>query len=380
MIEEMGWSRSTFSSMYSAASLSAAAFMIVIGRSIDRFGARRTLATLVVLMGLVTIWMSTVDSEWKLLIGLAGIRTIGQGSFGLVGATLISIWFIKIRGRANAISSIGGSLSMAIFPFLVHIMIREYGWRTSWIILGLMVWSLLLLPSIFLVRRSPEEVGLLPDGTTSDYQVAGRDQRSLVSEVNFSMNEALKTKALWMLTLSSISMPLIMTGLMFHHVSILDSKGFSSEFAAVTMGLFGPLTLILHLLWGYLSDKIPNRYLLASGNLCLIFTMFWLMSASNNFQIIFYVVLLSISGSAIYTTNIVVWANYFGRSQLGTIRGFAATTMVAFSALGALPFGLIYDQTGSYDNALKLLILMPVLSLIGSLMATPPTKAVTNTS
>ena len=103
------------------------------------------------------------------------------------------------------------------------------------------------------------------------------------------------------------------------------------------------------------------------------------MSAYNNLQVIFYVVLLSISGSAIYATNIVVWANYFGRSQLGTIRGFAATTMVAFSALGALPFGLIYDQTGSYDNALKLLILMPVLSLIGSLMATPPTKAVTNT-
>ena len=75
MIEEMGWSRTTFSSMYSAASLSAAVFMIVIGRAIDRFGARRTLATLVVLMGLVTIWMSTVDSEWKLLIGLAGIRT-----------------------------------------------------------------------------------------------------------------------------------------------------------------------------------------------------------------------------------------------------------------------------------------------------------------
>ena len=365
--------------MYSVASLSAAVFMILIGKSIDRFGARRTLSTLVVLMGLVTIWMSTVDSEWKLLIGLAGIRTIGQGSFGLVGATLISIWYIKRRGRANAISSIGGSLSMAIFPLLVHIMIREYGWRTSWIILGLMVWSILLLPSILLVRRSPEEIGLLPDGTTSDYQLADRDQKSLKSEVNFSMTEALKTKALWMLTLSSISMPLIMTGLMFHHVSILDSKGFTPEFAAITIGLFGPLTLIFHLLWGYLSDKIPNRYLLASGNLCLIFTMFWLMSTSNNFQVIFYVVLLSIGGSAIYATNIVVWANYFGRSQLGTIRGFAATTMVAFSALGALPFGLIYDQTGSYDKALSMLMFMPVLSLIGSILATPPTKSVTHT-
>ena len=103
------------------------------------------------------------------------------------------------------------------------------------------------------------------------------------------------------------------------------------------------------------------------------------MSTSNNFQVIFYVVLLSIGGSAIYATNVVVWANYFGRSQLGTIRGFAATTMVAFSALGALPFGLIYDQTGSYDKALSMLMFMPVLSLIGSILATPPTKSVTHT-
>ena len=97
MITEMGWSRTLFSSMYAIASLSAALFMIVVGRSLDRFGTRRTLTTLIVLMGLATIWMSAVDSEWKLVIGFASIRAIGQGSLGrLVGPTMISTWFIRM--------------------------------------------------------------------------------------------------------------------------------------------------------------------------------------------------------------------------------------------------------------------------------------------
>ena len=375
MITEMGWSRTLFSSMYAIASLSAALFMIVVGRSLDRFGTRRTLTTLIVLMGLATIWMSAMDSEWKLVIGFASIRAIGQGSLGrLVGPTMISTWFIRMRGRANSISSVGGALSMAVFPLLVHMFISEFGWRMSWLILGFSVWALLLLPSVILVRRNPEEVGLLPDGIPNSNRPQNASGLSMDIEVNFSMREALQTRALWMLTLSGVSMPLIMTGLMFHHVSVLDSKGLSPWFAAMTMGLFGPMTLIFNVCCGFLVDKFANRFLLTAGNAILIITMLCLMWTSDTWQAIIYIVLLSASGSLIYTTNTVVWANYFGRLGLGTITGFNTTMMVAFSALGAIPFGLIHDQTGSYDKALVMLIAMPAGSLLCALLATPPKK------
>ena len=76
--------------------------------------------------------------------------------------------------------------------------------------------------------------------------------------------------------------------------------------------------------------------------------------------------------SLMSTPNTVIWANYFGRTNLGTIRGFATTVMVAFSAMGALPFGLIYDRTGSYDDAIFILLILPVIAGIAYMLAKEP--------
>ena len=175
MIEDLNWSRTLFSGMYTAGSLTAALFMILVGKSLDRIGSRKMLVVLCVLMGFACIWMSGVSTEWQLLIGFAALRTIGQGSFGLVSSTMISIWFIRIRGRATAVASFGGAASMAIFPVIVHFLITQFDWRVTWVILGVSVWCILLIPSALLVRRSPESVGLLPDGAVADKDIEETD-------------------------------------------------------------------------------------------------------------------------------------------------------------------------------------------------------------
>ena len=262
MIDDMGWSRTVFSGLYTAGSMTAALFMVAVGKALDRFGARKTLAILCVLMGFAAIWISGVDAKWKLYVGFAALRTIGQGSFGLVATTMISTWFVRMRGRATALSSLGGAASMTAFPFVVHLLIESLGWRQAWTTLGISVWVLLLVPVIVLIRRSPEDIGVLPDGDQihkSNEKISGSERIPAIenelmgksasepSEIHFKLNEALRTKSLWMLVFSSIALPLIMTGLMFHHVSILGSKGLSPALAAGTMGLFGPLMLVANL-------------------------------------------------------------------------------------------------------------------------------------
>jgi len=372
MIDDLGWSRTTFSSFYTAGSLTAAIFMVSAGKALDKFGARKTLTTLCLTMFLATFWMSAVDSLWKLFIGYALLRTIGQGSFGLVATTMVSTWFIRIRGRATAISSIGGAASLALFPFIVHILIERFDWRNTWLILGLVVLIVLLFPALVLIRRSPEAVGLRPDGVNYRISETGEESDKEVSEANFTLAEALRTKSLWMLVFGSTAMPLIMTGLMFHHVSILGAKGISPGLAAVTMGLFGPLVFLGSLGCGYLADRIPNRFLLAAGQLTLILAMLWTIIISDPWQAIIYIFLASISISLMSTPNTVIWANYFGRAHLGSIRGFASTVMVAFSAMGALPFGLIYDRTGSYNDAIFILLMLPVIAGIAYMLAIEP--------
>ena len=377
MIEDLNWSRTLFSGMYTAGSLIAALFMVVVGKALDRFGSRKMLATLCVLMGFSCIWMSGVSTQWQLLLGFAALRTIGQGSFGLVSSTMISIWFIRIRGRATAVASFGGAASMAIFPVIVHFFVALYDWRVTWLILGVSVWCILLIPSVLLVRRSPESVGLIPDGEIVD--IEGNNcttEKSYVEEDEFSytLRDALRTRALWMLTLSSLAVPLVMTGLMFHHVSILGAQGISSQMAAVTLGLFGPLMLVFSVVSGLLADRFPGRYLLALGQAILVVAMLWVFVIGSSWQAIIYVVISAAAVGLVHTTGTVIWANYFGRAYLGSIRGFATTVMVAFSAMGALPFGFIYDWTGTYDMALWVLMGLPFTALIFSLFASPPRR------
>ena len=372
MIDDLGWSRTTFSGLYTGGSMAAAVFMIAVGKMLDKYGARKTLSILCLMMCMATIWMSGVDSRWKLFLGFAMLRTIGQGSFGLVATTMVSTWFIRIRGRATAISSIGGAASLAVFPFIVHLLIERFDWRSTWFILGIVVLTVLFIPAITLIRRSPEAVGLKPDGTDHKGTERGDELGKEGSETNFTLFEALKTRSLWMLVFGSTAMPLIMTGLMFHHVSILGSKGISPGLAAVTMGLFGPLVFLGSLGCGYLADRIPNRFLLAAGQLILIVAMLWTIIISAPWQAIIYIVLASVSMSLMSTPNTVIWANYFGRAYLGSIRGFASTVMVAFSAMGALPFGFIYDRTGSYNDAIFVLLILPVIAGIAYMLALEP--------
>jgi sugar phosphate permease len=377
MIEDLNWSRTLFSGMYTAGSLIAALFMVVVGKALDRFGSRKMLATLCVLMGFSCIWMSGVSTEWQLLLGFAALRTIGQGSFGLVSSTMISIWFIRIRGRATAVASFGGAASMAIFPVIVHFFVALYDWRVTWLILGVSAWCILLIPSVLLVRRSPESVGLIPDGEIVDREGNNcTTEKNYVADDEFSytLSHALRTRALWMLTLSSLAVPLVMTGLMFHHVSILGAQGISSQMAAVTLGLFGPLMLVFSVVSGLLADRFPGRYLLALGQAILVVAMLWVFVIGSSWQAIIYVVISAAAVGLVHTTGTVIWANYFGRAYLGSIRGFATTVMVAFSAMGALPFGFIYDWTGTYDMALWVLMGLPLTALIFSLFASPPRR------
>ncbi|SVA47774.1 uncharacterized protein METZ01_LOCUS100628, partial [marine metagenome] len=274
-------------------------------------------------------------------------------------------------------ASFGGAASMAIFPVIVHFFVALYDWRVTWLILGVSAWCILLIPSVLLVRRSPESVGLIPDGEIVDREGNNcTTEKNYVADDEFSytLSDALRTRALWMLTLSSLAVPLVMTGLMFHHVSILGAQGISSQMAAVTLGLFGPLMLVFSVVSGLLADRFPGRYLLALGQAILVVAMLWVFVIGSSWQAIIYVVISAAAVGLVHTTGTVIWANYFGRAYLGSIRGFATTVMVAFSAMGALPFGFIYDWTGTYDMALWVLMGLPLTALIFSLFASPPRR------
>ena len=375
VISELGWSRTLVSGLYTAGSLTAGVGVIFMGRLVDRYGARIMLLAVGVLFGLAALWMSAVDHPVKLYFAFAALRTLGQGSLGLITSTLIALWFVRLRGRAMAIGAIGGALSIATFPVMAHALISYTGWRNAWVVLALVIW-VVLVPIVLLVRRSPESVGLLPDGKPAQQlkEQAVGTRASTAQEVDFSLSEALRTRTFWLLLLATSAFPLIGTGLSFHQISFLASKGIQRGVATAVFSIIGPSQLLGTFIAGFMTDRFPTRYLLVLAQGLLIMAMLWTFLITSSWQAFTYGAILGLSMGFIMNVAAVIWPNYYGRLHLGSIRGVSMANMIVFAALGPLPFGLIYDTTGDYSLAILVLLALPVLCAVAAFLALPPKK------
>ena len=373
IIEELGWSRTTVSGLYTAGSLTAAASMFLVGRLLDRHGARVMLVVIALLFGFALMSLSQVSQEWHLYAGFALIRILGQGSMTLIPTTLIALWFVRLRGRVMALNSLGAVASQAMFPPVIHILITAYGWRSAWVALGLLVWVLMLAPAIGLARRNPESLGLRPDG---DRGVSEQDiSDSVEGEDNFTLSEALKTRAFWLLIFAGSSHSLISTALVFHHVSVMDSRGLDAVVAASALSVIAPGALSGTFLAGFLCDRFPNRFVLVSGQFILIFSMLLTFVMAHPWHAIVYGISLGLGGGILMTTAAVIWPNYYGRANLGSIRGIVTTGMVASAALGPLPFGFLFDVSNSYTMATAIFLALPAACAVAAFAAVPPRRS-----
>ena len=370
IIEELGWSRTTVSGLYTAGSLTAAAAMVFVGRLLDWHGARVMLIVVTLLFGIGLMTLSQVSREWHLFAGFALIRILGQGSMTLIPTTLIALWFVRLRGRVMALNSLGAVVSQAFFPPMIHLLITAYGWRSAWVALGLLVWVLMLAPAIMLARRNPESVGLHPDGDRGASDLEATDQ--IAGEVNFTLPEALRTRAFWLLIFAGSSQSLISTALVFHHISVMDSRGLDAVVAASALSVIAPGALSGTFLAGFLCDRFPNRFVLAGGQFILIFSMLLTFVMAHPWQAIVYGLSLGLGGGILMTTGAVIWPNYYGRANLGSIRGVVTTGMVASAALGPLPFGFLFDLSNSYTLATTIFLALPAACAIAALAAYPP--------
>ena len=265
IIDDLGLSRTMIAGLYTTGSLTAATTMMVVGRLLDRFGARVMLAVVATLFGFAAIGMSNVQNIFHLYLGFAALRMLGQGSLSLISTTLVAIWFIRKRGKVTAVYHLGMAASQAAFPPLIYLLISNHGWRNAWIVLGFIIWAVVVLPSLLLVRRSPEAVGLLPDGDSAAATVSGDAASRAPIETNFSLREAQATRSFWLLVFAGSSQSLISTALVFHHVSVMNSRGLDDGVAASILSVIAPLAIVGAFIAGFLADRLPNRYLLVVG-------------------------------------------------------------------------------------------------------------------
>ncbi len=393
-------SETDFALAYGCATLLSAALLPFFGRQIDRFGARIMLPLIAAALGGACFQMSRTETLVDLYIGFCFVRSLGQGALSLVSVWLIGEWFERNRGIATAVAGLGGGLSVMTIPVLNNLLISHFGWQTTWCVLAVAVWVVLVLPGILLIRDRPEDLGLHPDGlepaddrpeaipTSESAATVDSDEprmNDVVSDAqhgpkitafedSWTVREVVRDPTFWKLLSVPTTAGLVGTGLIFHQVALLGRHGLTSLEALGLMTVQAGFATLMTFPIGYATDRIASRYILFVAMFVLSAATLLALTMPTTWLAIVYALLLGLHGSIMRSTANVVWINYYGRAHQGAVRGVAWAMMILGSALGPFPLALSIDRIGSYDPALYAFVVLPLLAAAAVWSARPPSR------
>jgi len=372
MCETLAVTDTQYSLAYGVATLVSGLSLPLTGKLLDRFGARVFLPIVGTLLSIACLVMSRAQDLGGLYLGFTMIRCLGQGALTLVAMWMIGEWFRKRRGFATALAGMGGSISVMTFPLLNSALIAHFGWQGAWVVLGLAVALVLIVPSWLLVRDRPEPFGFLPDGRKPvAANGASSSTEDLDPEPAWTLAETLRDPTFWKLVSVPVTSGMVVTGMIFHQVSVLGSRGISPQEALALLSLQALVATIAVLGAGWLSDRVSARILLSSAMALLATSVLAVLVMPVPHLAILYAVLLGLHGSILRSAGTVVWVNFYGRKNQGAIRGVAMSLMILAAAVGPLPLAISNDRLATYTPALLFFIGTPIVSGILALTARP---------
>ena len=385
--EELGWSRTLIAGAAAAGGLVATFTSPIIGRMIDRYGARVVLTASVLVLVVstfvlrwsdVSLTVMGVTIPWVFYIAYATGRVIFASPVQIGTSVVVSRWFIRLRGRTNGILGLSHSVGMVLFPLIASIVIAQSGWRDAWFVLSVVVFVVALLPVALLISERPEDLGLRPDGDEvgemdEDGDVAGAKDASSV-EVNWTSRDAMRTPALWLLALATGMMFFMHSGSNTHAAAFFQDQGLGAVTAGVSISLNAIFLGISSLVWGRIVERVPARFVMAAVALNLAIGAFLFTLTDSTVEALVFSALFGFGLGGMLVVPPVAYADYFGRSSLGTIRGITEPFTTLGMAVGVMIPGLIFDFVGgaSYLPFFYGAGIVGILAMVASLFATKP--------
>lgn len=381
--EELGWSRTLIAGAASFGGLAASGVSPVVGWLVDRYGARLVLVSSVLILGISTISLAwaTVPVAFYVAYGVG--RVIFSSPISIGSSVVVSRWFVRMRGRASGILFGSHSIGLVAFPLIASVIIGASGWREAWIVLGILVLGIALLPTALLIVQQPEDVGLSPDGDApvSEREISEAAETGqsappspAAEEPVWTLREAMRTPALWMFATATGMVFLVQAGVNTHLAAYLRDQGLNAAFAGFGISLNATFLGLGSLFWGWITEKIPPRYALAGVAISVGGSSALFIFANSTPEILVYAVLFGFGVGGLLSVPPVGYADYYGRRSLGVIRGVTEPLTSLGQAVGAVAAGLAFDFTDSYRFAFIAFAIMGGLATVLVLFARPPRR------
>ncbi len=368
MEEDLGWSRSALFGSMTVRMLLGFVLMPFTSRLMDsQRWPRVIMFGSALIFGLTLIAVSRVTSLWEFYLVYGVIGGIGAaGASGGLYQALIPKWFIRKRGRATAYGSMGSAASALLSPIYVVLFIDLFGWRTTWVLMGIIMF-IIVAPFTLLVRRAPEDIGLLPDGDKPEPDDPGeetpdgtteqpsappqRRPRAADTEHSYTVREALRYRTTYLLILASIVTSQSTVGLGSTYFPYFIDVGVPERAAALAVSVYGGFAIAGRIIWGNLADKIHIRHLMLILCMATGLTLGLMIRVDTTLLAFVYTSLSGLTLGGYVAVNQLVWPNYYGRHHIGAIRGTFGVVSRWSTAGGPFLAAFIFDVWGDYDPA-----------------------------
>lgn len=359
LYDEFGWSRTLISGAAAVGGLAATFASPLVGRLIDRYGARAVLTTSIVILCIsttllrwsdVTLTVLGFTIPWIFYIGYGTGRVIFSSPVQIGAAVVVSRWFIRLRGRTNGILNMSHSVGMTLFPLIASFVIAQSGWRDAWLVLAVLVFVAALLPVALLLSERPEDLGLRPDGDSEDSAEAGDEDGTQADEtegLDWTAEEAKRTPTLWLLALATGLLFLMQAGTNTHSAAFFQDQGLGAVIAGFGISFNAIFLGVGSGVWGFIVEKVPVRVVMAGVAVVMAAASFLFTTTNTAVEALAYSALFGFGLGGMLTVPPVAYADYFGRASLGTIRGITEPFTTFGQAIGVMIPGLVFDHISS---------------------------------
>jgi len=353
---EFGWSAGLISTIHSAHLAVMILTIPIIGRMTDRYGSKIMFLLSAFFMGLGFFLCGIVRELWQFYLFYL-IASLGVGATTALPTSIIQKWFIKKKGLALGIAVSGIGAGPPIAAPLANYLILHYGWRTSYFIIGGLLWALLTLVALAMVDK-PEDIGLCPlgkeefhsglDGESQVVHTATVGETIPLKRAEWITKDAIMTKTFFILSLIWMFCAIPVHLIMINIVPFAINMGIPKGAAATGLGIIGGMSIVGRLLGGAFSDLFGLKRSLIVAAFFSTATLLWLPFIKTSHMFLIFVVLYGFFYGARVPQIPGLIGNYFGNKNLTEIMGLFWSLAGIGAIIGSLIGGFVYDITGSY--------------------------------
>ena len=356
---EFGWSRAMISGASSLAFLMGGAFGIPAGRLNDKIGPKALSVVVSILFGLGYLLLSRLQTPWQLYLIYGLPVAVGFGAFDVITLSTVSRWFVRSRGMMSGVVKVGTGSGQVLMPLFAAALIAAYGWRSTYLILGVVI-IVLLVAAAQVMRHNPREIGLLPDNDPYEPSTLGSGSR----DPGMPLKEIFRTKQFWAINLAEFCSFFCLLTIVVHIVPHAIDLGLAPGTAAGVISAIGGMSIVGRFVLGSAYDRIGGKRSLMICFIILFCSFIWLQGAGSAWMLFLFAVVYGFAHGGLFTVVSPTVAELFGTGSHGVLFGIVLFSGNFGGAISPILAGRIFDVMGSYRIIFLMLIVVAATGFV----------------